>query len=239
MVARFIIQGDRMKFLSLLALSVMASSAFAADQFNFKLIGFSKDNKKVAFVESVIQDGSGHGIAVVSVVDVKANNLLKKVDHRDEGANDTGGSEEVAIQKAIAKANLKSFGIDSSNKGQVLLERLATDASSYSDTVFSQHPNLSKYSLSLSEKTAQADCSTEWEAKMMKLSLSSVQQPGLNLVLQEDRALPRSRGCVLGYGISKVIKSGDALVVILNKATPGFEGPDSSFLAVTAEVKLD
>lgn len=228
-----------MKFLSLLALTVMASSAFAADQYNFKLIGFSKDNKKVAFVESVSQDGSGHGVAYVSIIDVKANNLLKKVDYRDEGVNDEGGSEEVAVQRAIAKANLKSFGIDSSNKGQVLLERLPTDLSSYSNTIFAQNPNLGRYSLSLTEKTAQADCSTEWEAKMLKLSLSSVQQPGLNLVMQEDKTLPRSRGCVLGYGISKVIKSGDSLVVILNKSTPGFEGPDSSFLAITAEVKLD
>lgn len=231
-----------MKFLSLLALTVMASSAFAADQYNFKLLGFSKDNKKVAFVESVSQDGSGHGVATVSVIDVKANNLLKRVNHRDEGVNDEGGSEEVAIKGAIAKAKLSSFGIDTNMKGQTLLERLPTDLSSFTDTVFAQHPNLSRYSLSLDEISTRSEaCFDGEQAKMMKLTLKSVRQDesAINLVMQQDTSLPKSRGCVLGYGISKVIKSGDALVVVLNKTTPGFEGPDSSFLAVTAEIKLD
>ncbi len=226
-----------MKFLPLAALMLLTSSAFAADQYNFKLLGFSKDNKKVAFVESVSQDGSGHGVAYVSIIDVKANNLLKRVDHRDEGINDEGGSEEVAVKQAIAKADLKSFGIDTANKGQTLLDRLPTDKSSYKDSVFSQNVYLSSYSLVLAESPAKSDsCYDMGTPKMFKLTLKG---QNVNVVLNDDKVLPKSRGCVLKYGVSKVIKSGDALVVIVTKSTPGFEGPDSSHMAVTGEVKLD
>ncbi len=232
-----------MKLLPIVALALFASSAFSADQYNFKLIGFSKDNKYVAFAESVNQDGSGHGVAVVSVVDVKANNLIKKADHRDEGLNDEGGSEAVALKAAIAKANLAKFGIVTSNQGEVLIDRRPTDASTILDTAFKIHPYMhsTQFSLDIKELPAKSEqCYDMGEPKMLKLTLKSKNDPQtVNLVMQEDKSLPKSRGCALGYGVSKVIRSGNALVVIINKSSPGFEGPDHDFMAITAEIKLD
>ena len=231
-----------MRLLPLVATLLLSGSALAADQYNFKLLGFSKDNKTVAFATSVSQDGSGHGVAVVSVIDVKGNNLLKRTDARDEGVNDEGGSEDVALKAAIAKANLKSYGIDGSNKGQTLLKRLPTDFSSYKNTVFGINQYAAEYELKLSEVSTKSESCMDGEsAKMLKLTLKSMDaqaQNPVNLVMQEDKSLPKSRGCVMGYGISEVIKSGNSLVVIVNKVTPGFEGPDGSFMAVTADVEL-
>jgi predicted secreted protein len=36
----------------------------------------------------------------------------------------------------------------------------------------------------------------------------------------------RGNGCPLGYGIAKLYVAGSRLVVHLDMATPGFEGPD-------------
>jgi predicted secreted protein len=230
-----------MKMLPLIASLFIASSAFAADQYNFKLLGFSKDNKYVAFAQSVVQDGSGHGVAVVSVVDVKANDLVKNISHHHEA--EEVGSEEVALKGAIAKANLSKFGIDSKRQGELLLERRPTDASTILDTVFKIRPYMhsTQFSLELKELAAKSDqCYDMGEPKMLKLTLKSKNDPQtVNLVMQEDKVLPRSRGCALGYGVSKVIRSGNALVVIVMKSSLGFEGPDFNFMAVTADINLD
>lgn len=231
-----------MKFMSFAALMLIGTSAFAADQYNFKLIGFSKDNSKVAFSESVLADGSCNAYATVSVVDVKANNLLKRVNQMDENPTGECASEAKALKGALAKANLKAFGIDEKIKGEVLLEKLATDLSVYKEIAFAQHPNLTKYSLVLSESAAKSDqCFDQETPSMFKLTMNHPDENGkpVSIVLQEDKVLPKSRGCALSYGIAKVVKSGDALVVIMTKKTPGFEGPDTSFMAVTVQKKLD
>ncbi|MCC6949070.1 MAG: DUF2259 domain-containing protein [Bradyrhizobiaceae bacterium] len=61
------------------------------------------------------------------------------------------------------------------------------------------------------------------------------------VVLNDDRTIPASRHCVLGYGISEVHtyarRDGKvSLAVVLNMAVRGFEGNDRLFLAVTAQL---
>ena len=230
-----------MKLATILTTVLFSSSLFAADIMNFKLLGFSADNKYVAFAESVDMDGSGAGFASVSVVDVKGNNLVKRSNHTDQGA-DGDGSEAVALAQAISKANLSSYGIIQTKKGTLLLERLATDLSTYRRTVFSQPPTLTSYALTLRQSAARSNaCENGESAKKLRLNLDSTRPQGhqVHLTMQNDTTLPASRGCVTGYAVSKVIKSGDALVVVVSQTSTGFEGADIGHMLITAEVALD
>jgi predicted secreted protein len=226
-------------------LLAFGTSAHAADVYNFKIIGFSNDNKIVAFADTAVQDGSGHGVAEVSIVDIAKNSVLAKADGRDE--QDDVGSEKKALELALKKINLAKYGITAGkNTGETLLNRLPTDLSSgaiFAPQIYrgwsSTFPT--RYELKLTTQSVGSipSCYDLGEAKKMTLTLTSINAtPAVNMVLQSDTRLPSSRGCVLGYRVSKVIRSGKALVVALDYMTPGFEGPDAQHMIVTTD-KVD
>ena len=239
-----------MKFvMPIIASLVISSSAYAGDAFNFKLLGFSKNSNVVAFAKTVIADGSGFGLASITVIDTKANKVLKEVTASDESETST---EESAFQKALSQINLNSFGVKiGENLGTTLVQRLPTDHSGFANTVFSVQagaeggslPIIPKYELTLTTKNAPKSdsCYFEEDKKMMKLTLKNLKGGDVtpvNFKMQDDTKLPKSRGCALGYTISQVVQSGDALVVVLKYAATGFEGPDTNYMLVTAQVKL-
>ena len=75
---------------------------------------------------------------------------------------------------------------------------------------------------------------------LLKLTLTGqdVGAGPLNLVLQDDKALPASRTCASDYEVSKVIVKGDALAVFVRYSSPGFEGPDIRSIVVTEKQDL-
>jgi predicted secreted protein len=236
------------KFILGFATVVLASSAHAGSQYNFKVLGFSADNKTVAFADMGIGDGSGFGIATISVVNVKTNTLIKTVQGVDE--RESGATESEALKKALAKINLAKYGITAGkNLGKSLVERRPTDYSSTSNTIFSvdswaeggSSATVPKYELTIETAPAKAECYDMGEAVGMKLTLTNKEGEAtpINRVLQQDSAsLPKSRGCAMGYSVTNVIKSGSALVVAVKYSSPGFEGPDTQHMVVTTEAAL-
>ncbi|RYZ75588.1 MAG: DUF2259 domain-containing protein [Proteobacteria bacterium] len=214
---------------------------------NFKVLGFSKDNKTVAIADTVVQDGSGNGFARVSVINVAKNSIITTVTGRD--GDEESGSEEKALRNALAKLDLAKYGIVAGkNLGKTLVDRLPTDHSNVTNTVFSTEnwaeggasAILPKYELAIASKPAAGDCDVPAMGMKLTLSAKEGKTTPINKVLQEDSStLPKTRECAYGYSVSKVVKSGSALLVAVRFSSPGFEGPTQSHIAVTTEANLN
>ena len=67
------------------------------------------------------------------------------------------------------------------------------------------------------------------------------EQTGEKIVLNDDKRVPKSRGCPLKYYVEQVLvfprkDEGFSLAVLVRYAKPGFEGPDGRLIAVTGIV---
>ena len=67
------------------------------------------------------------------------------------------------------------------------------------------------------------------------------EQTGEQITMNNDTRVPGSRECPLKYYIEQVLAfprkdGGFSLAVLVRYATPGFEGPDGRFIAVTGIV---
>ena len=224
---------------ALVALS--ASASFAADAMEYKTLGFSKDGRYFAFVETVIQDGSGFPEATATVVDVRQNKLLK---FERAVIQDENGDLKKALKQAIDKINPGQYGIDSKIKGETLWIRMPTDLSPVDlsprfSTYYGVDGGASavwpRLRLDVSEKAAGnfEEC-YEFEGAYLKVTLHNESQDGVrDLVLQEDKKLPKSRQCSSAYQPRQIIEYKGAIVVVIRSQSPGFEGPDYNHMVVT------
>ena len=222
-------------------LALTATSAHAADTYNFKILGFSKDNRTVAIADTVVQDGSGEGVADVSVIDIANNRVLVHVNARDESEDKS--TEKKALETALSKVDLAGYGIEiGKSLGTTVLNRLPTDLGT--DVIFAAQgygdwgsTDYGRYSLTVTKKPAGATAACkekEDRPALMTLTLKSVKAvKPVSMVLQSDSRLPSSRGCASDYRVSRVIRSGKALVVVVDYLTPGFEGGDKQHMVVT------
>ena len=231
-------------------LALFSASAFAGDASTYQSLGFSDDGKYFAFVQYGIQDGSGFPYANAGVIDVAKNAFVVQRNLvREEG----DPTPEQVRDTAVKELKLSRYQISPGmNPGQDLLVRLPTDLSEYKDNIFALNDwsmagsaaGYPRYSLLIEEKAVSPGddgwCTDMGGAKLLKLSLASLDTSRkLSRVLQEDRELPRSRACTLGYSVSRVTKFRDSYAVILRYRTPGFEGRDYRFLAVTVLETLE
>lgn len=244
-----IIERIFMKFVMMLTVlcSLVGLNAFAGDAASFKNLGFSGDGKYFAFAQVGVTDGAGFAYANVSVIDVAKNSVVR---NKSVVLEDENSDVKLAFNKALALAKISQFGIlAGKNTGSYLINRADSDLSKYSDSVFTSDANWQypRYELSMELKTMPDETEGKWCSDMsnggpkgFKLSLANQSEPERAAkVLQDDMNLPKSRGaCVFDYSVRKVIKNGSAFVVIVSTLSVGFEGPDTRFLAVTANSVL-
>lgn len=231
-----------MKKLMFAALMMFAHSALAADAYTFKNLGFSADGRYYAFVQSVVQDGSGFPSAGGQIVEVASNRavVLKNVVVQDDTA-----PEKKAVDQVIAAMNLSRFGIDGRHLGQTLWVRLNTDHSQAAKQAeFSLDYGVNggassvwpRYSLELTEVPAQlpndACFGMESQAVQMSAKLTDIEN-GAQRELQSASDTPASRKCASNYQIRQVIKFGRSIVGVLRYETLGFEGPDYNHMVIT------
>ncbi len=240
--------GSKVATLTLAALCMMgalglSASTFAGDASTATALGFSSDGKSFAYIEYGYQDGSGFPYAAVKFLDVAKNTYAAptvSVVKENESANARQVRYEALLK---ARPALSKLGISKGNIGELLASRKLTDLSSESTSKvrFSRHPIIrgltsTEFELSLEEKAARSTrCVMGESPVMMKLTLKNVSS-SKSIELQNDTALPMSRGCVKGYRIQDVIarEEGDReVIVLLNIFTTGFEGDDSRTIAVS------
>lgn len=212
-------------------------SAQARDIHEFRSLGFSTDSSKYAFLQHVTQDGSGFPEARIIIMDVATGNEVRneRVILEDEGK-----TEKEAIEEALVKVDLKSYGIDGTNDGSMLLNRLNSDRSAYTDTAFATgYYQTYTLSTSATKVPIAADSYCIVEPELLKLELKNEDPSApMQIILANEAGLHADRSCAYNHNVSKVIIAKDALVVIMSYQSTGFEGPDTDFMAIVKKIDL-
>lgn len=225
-------------------------SAQAGDLAEFRPLGFSESGQYYAYAQTGIYDGSGFPYAQLSVIDVVKNELVAtgSVELTEETDGNMGTAEQ-ALQKVIAACKLERFSIKPhQTNGQDLLIHLPTDYSQFTNNIFAFYARpeggasgvATRYEVRVETtetKPATADIPAEFgPARLLKLSIAGLEEAsGTVSILQEEKSLPVSRPCPLSYTVRRVTSYGEGLVVILSYTTPGFEGPDVRYFAVSGK----
>jgi len=256
----------------LLAIAVTApSSAHAAEALALKVFGFSPDGRHFGFMQYGGVGDGGEYIAEASVIDVARDRLVPKMPLRLESYREKNPIEDdrpydewlAAVAERRFAPTLRPYGFRRPGVALAADEGAQTERTFAisSDKRFSlglksltfHHDRLGRGSVELDvkrmpwprAKRSSPDAPTcaeevDWEpGAIFRLTL---RYDGRTVVMNDDKTIPASRGCVLDYGIAEVhaYTRPDGLValaVILGMAVRGFEGSDRHFLAVTGLAK--
>jgi len=241
--------------LAMVLLAICVGAVQAAERARQQTLGFSPDGQHYAFIQWGVGDGLGDPYADIFVLDVPSNSWMPgspirlRVPEAEVEAlwNSTDDPAQWAYDEALARAQplLSASGIDRAETGTMLVRRTVFDRSAPADAVrFTVAPNsVRDYTLRLSQERIESDCDYMGrQPQIFTLILESSGNPPLTL--QQDTALPESRGCALGYRIHDVIMHRESfdgpasLVVLLAYSLPGFEGDDIRYLAVSARTTI-
>jgi predicted secreted protein len=230
-------------------LLTFSSLSFAGDAAKLTHLGFSADGKNYAFMESGIQDGSGFAYANVRLLDVVKNAYVgaavRVVDENDEDRVSPLPLIEARALKA-SEAARRNARILATNFN-VLVSRKVTDMDTraLANATFSLTPIIpglgsEQYQVRLTKSAAKVPANMNWcdEGLMLKLELVNLQN-GKIKVMQQDRTMPASRGCVMNYEIEDVVVNNAEfpnrpnVVVMLRVYSLGFEGADVRYMAIS------
>jgi predicted secreted protein len=223
------------KILASLICFGFSTATFAGDLYEFKNLGFSKDGKYFSFMQSAELDGSGFSSARVTVVEVAKNSI---VDSSNVLLKNDGATVAQAEAKALSQIRFSNFNIvPGKNLGRTLLERLNSDLSTYTSTTVRKFFGgyLSFTVTEQKDTNAKFECYFEGQESAL-LTLTMITEPDDNqtpIVLQQDSRVPASRACAHDYKVSHIIETDAATVVMVSYRTPGFEGRNLNFMAVT------
>lgn len=233
-----------MKYIAAAMLWLCCAAAYAGDVANLDFLGFSKDGKYLAFEQYGITDGEGAPYSELYFIEVAANKWAAKPLILNGDEDQASGLVELRQQnRAQGKELFDKFGIPGGDSGTHLvahnLHDLGVDLHHVRFTPgypIGQGVYIS-YELTLEERAANSECFGFGQARIFTLTLTN-QDSREDTVLQHDRKLPSSRGCAFGYRIQDVYLHSDKyLAVILNLFTPGYEGRNVRYLAVTGLLK--
>jgi predicted secreted protein len=252
-----------MKKLFIATLLTLTSAAFAGDAAKLTHVGFSADGAQYAFMQSGVTDGSGQAYAKIRFLDTVKNSYSAsaiEVFETEEEANNnsilTLPSDMEAKALKAAATTMKRLGISSSNKGEVVISRKITDleAAKLKEATFSLYPIIAgltsdtyKVKMTISKATPGAGvfCMMEGDAKKLKVEILDLQTKKTK-ILQDDKVLPASRGCVHSYSLEDVIvfqpdqssTLAVKVVTLIRIGLPGFEGEDVRYMAVSGSLKI-
>ncbi len=242
----------RLHFL-LCFMMLLITGIFAGDTSRIHVIGFSESGKYFAFERYGIEEGSLESYSEIFVLDVDSNRFAS-APIRLRGTIDEKPIRELRqrnLQNAISQ--LVGYGIRLNNPGELLLYHPVTDLT-YRDNrqYFSTEDNrvkfvvpdgftlsdsLPEYELLLTHRAANRVCPV-WEEPAQMLELQLLHHKRAK-VLQKDKHLPDSRGCVLCYRIESVYEYHRKIVVFIAATIPGFEGLSLRHLAVSGTLEME
>jgi len=228
------------------AFSALASSAYAGDTASVEVLGFSEDGRIFAFEEYGIQDGSGFPYANRFYIDTTKDGFVAGTPIRvrldDEGASLDAAREEAreAGQSILADEELQE------NRGNTAGWNPVTE--------YSADPKR----ISVNPRPVFPPVDDALEFRLEELALEPPEHcdalggdivgfrltriatvPGEQTeIIHEDRMVPSSRRCPLGYQIGGVqtffpAEGPPVFAVLVAIRSFGFEGPDYRWMAVT------
>lgn len=228
------------------AVLLIATNCFAGDYATLNVIGFSKDGRYLAFEEFGTQDGSGFPYSNIYFIDTTKNayaapSIAVRIDK--ESADESMARKRSAF---LAAKRLRQLRIVKDNIGVHVVSHLMTDL-----TFDKGDPRVVKFAeeigsmyrrgdleLVLKETPIKTkDCEVyELETNLLELTLVN-NEDDTRKTLQKDTTLPTGRGCALNYELQDVYLYENFIATFVRYFTPGFEGPDMRFMAVTGKLK--
>lgn len=231
------------------AMIALPAIAQAGDAAKLDIIGFSKDGSTFAFEEYGVQDGSGFPYANRFYIDTATDKFLSKTPVRirlDDESSSVEKARSRARQDGQALTSLPDAELRE-NAGHTVASNPVTELSSDPlKVVVNPRPIFpaldASLTLALQEVIVPAsqNCQNMGEIKGFRLTLAEDKPDAKSELLHEDKAIPTSRGCPLGYSIGAVQtfypEGGKPVVaVMISVRGVGFEGPDHRWLAVTRQ----
>ncbi|TKT76917.1 DUF2259 domain-containing protein [Aquamicrobium sp. LC103] len=229
-----------------LAASAIASPpALAGDAAELNILGFSADGGIFAFEEFGIQDGSGFPYANRFYIDTTKDSFVAGAPIRvrldDEGASVDGARAE-AREKG---QEIVADDVLSANRGFTAGSSPVTELSADPHRMAIQprpiFPPIDEVLEFRVEELALEQpelCQGLGEAVGFRLTRIGVKPGDTAEIIHEDKSIPSSRGCPLGYrigGVQTFFPEGGEPVfaVVIAIRQFGFEGPDHRWIAVT------
>ena len=203
--------------------------ARAAGTATAEILGFSKNARIFAFIQSYIEDGTGDAVAELWLVDSRRNRLVRDPDRYI--GHDVPDAR-LALMESHSK-ELHDLGI--AVEGQVttptqpLPEKPAI--------VRTERPSGAPLTVRLGQHPVHgAVCAEPRQATAVSIL---VLEHGKSVRRFADRRIPRSRGCPIRYAVAGVRVQNTAdgetiLAVVVAYEREGFEGADLRFFAEVA-----
>ena len=235
--------------LSAAMLSAAPYAARAGDAADLEILGFSADGGIFAFEQYGEQDGSGFPYAERFYIDTAKDAYLPGSPVRVRIESEDASIDE-ARQAARAKGeSIVADAVLAQNRGYTAamnpIGELSADPFRVVVNTRPLYPRAQdpvEFRLEETDVPAAATCDNLGPVKGFRLTSIDGHEGGVTKLLHDDKSIPASRGCPLGYSIGAVqTYSSDVgetwAAVLLTVRSFGFEGPDYRWLAVT--VPLD
>ena len=189
-----------------------------------EVIGFSPDDKFVAFVEHGVAEGSGYPWARMRVLDVKRNadavpsvaftlDSGKETDTQAAAVAKARGAAETARVKLGIASWAPARAIEHDDKGELR-----------------DHTGAPIGTLELQRRAAKGSCDEPYRPVLLRLVIHWLDDDH-PARLAEDKKLPRDRPCAGACELAGVFAHGKAALAIARCAVQGFEGPGASYSA--------
>lgn len=231
------------------AIGLLAATARAGDTAEAEVLGFSEDEGLFAFEQYGVQDGSGFPYAHIFVIDVATDSWVDGTPIRvrlEDGAatvSEARSEAEARLRDAVDAVfrPAQAVTLAHSPLGEVGADptRLGFAPVIPSNPLEDPAPRY-EARLELFHAEAEAEnCIDYIGDRPMGLRLTIEREGGASTVLHADDTIPRSRGCPITYRLSRVVVPGyppERVAILVSVFTPGFEGPDRRFIAVTGRL---
>ena len=225
--------------------ALSAAPALAGDAAQLEILGFSKDGGVFAFEEYGVQDGSGFPYANRYYIDTTSDTFVKgtpvKVRLDDESASLADARKEARAKgEAIVREDELAANRGFTAGWNAVTEYTADPhrISVNPRPVFPPIDPALEFRLEEVRLENPARCADQGDTVGFQLLRVATGDGGRTQLVHEDRAIPESRRCPLGYrigGVQTFHPQGGAPVfaVMIAVRQVGFEGPDHRWLAVT------
>lgn len=228
---------------ALAGLCLLATPALAGDAAALNILGFSADGKVFAFEEYGIQDGSGFPYANRFYIDTASDSFLPGAPVRarldSENATIAQAREKAAAEgEKIMPAGALERGFTAAANAITELSADPKKIIALPQPVFPTIDKPVEIRLEEFDMAPARDCAMFEQTKGFRLLRIDPETGAQIAILHEDKRLPESRGCPLGYslgGLQTDMRNG-VMTLMIAMRTGGFEGPDHRWLAVAGKL---
>lgn len=226
-------------------LLLACTAARAGDTASIAVLGFSGDGAIFAFEEYGVQDGSGFPYANRYYIDTAGDSFLPGTPVRVRIEDESATVEAARAAARERGQTVISDAILAAHRGYAAgvnaVTELSADPTRWAVNprpVFPPIDDPVEFRLEEVRVATPDRCRDLGEIKGFRLVRIGVAPGATARLIHEDRSIPTSRGCPLGYALAGVQTfypdTGEPVFAVLIAVRSfGFEGPDHRFIAVT------